>query len=147
MKLLSKISVLIFSVVALSYDAVLEKEPLCKPGTNHSYQEVVSKEITWSNIFNQTPEEYFVYFYSPFCGHCLSIKDLVIGTALCGKKDIYFVVSSIEVIITHDTGSTIGATSIEEMWIGGYPTLLQIRGGALMMNIAGATAICDYLTD
>lgn len=145
-----KIGILIISLttILLSHGDVFSRQTkLCIIGQNHSYQEVENREIIWSDIFNVMSSDYLVYVYSAYCGHCLSIKNLVIGTALCEIEEIYFVTYSSEVVIAQDVENTIGVASVDAIWIRGYPTLLRIYDGILIMNIAGASAISDYLTD
>jgi hypothetical protein len=47
----------------------------------------------------------------------------------------------------NDIEATLGATTIEQVWIIGYPSLLNIKDEVLVMNIGGSTAIVDYLMD
>jgi thiol-disulfide isomerase/thioredoxin len=111
----------------------------------YSYEDIYDKTIKWHDIFEMTPHHYYVYFYSPYCGHCQSIKDLVINYSMFGNVTMFFVEANREVTVAEDTYLTIGATSIEQLWILGYPSLIEIESGLLIANIAGANAIKEIL--
>ncbi|NMV82426.1 MAG: hypothetical protein GX816_02610 [Erysipelotrichia bacterium] len=111
----------------------------------YSDEDIYDKTIKWHDIFEMTPHHYYVYFYSPYCGHCQSIKDLVINYSMFGNVTMFFVEANREVTVAEDTYLTIGATSIEQLWILGYPSLIEIESGLLIANIAGANAIKEIL--
>ena len=125
------------------YEAYLN---LCETDAVYEYEDIKDKEIKWSDIFTVEYSHYYVYFYSPFCGHCLSIKNEVIRYSFCGSEKIFFVEASDEIKIGTNTELTIGATTVEEVWILGYPSLVDIENGVLIMNIAGANTIREFLT-
>lgn len=133
-------------VFLISLDSRHETYPdLCENDAIYEYEDIKDKEIKWSNIFTIEFNHYYVYFYSSFCGHCLSIKNEVIRYSFCGSEKIFFVEASNEIKIGTNTELTIGATSIDEAWILGYPSLFDIENGVLIMNIAGANTIRDFL--
>ncbi len=111
-----------------------------------SYEDMSNKFINWHGIFGIELEEYYVYFYSPYCGHCQTIKDKVIQYALCGSIQLFFVSPSNEVLLGMNIELTIGASSIEALWILGYPSLLKIKESTVTMNIPGATTIIELLS-
>ncbi|MDD4154304.1 MAG: thioredoxin family protein [Bacilli bacterium] len=111
----------------------------------YSYDDIIDITIKWDDIFAMTPRNYFVYFYSLYCGHCQSIKDLVINYSKRGEITMYFVEASTEVVVAKDTHLTIGAMAVEQLWILGYPSLVEIENGAVVINIAGANAIKEIL--
>lgn len=111
----------------------------------YSYEDVFDKTIKWYAIFQMTPHHYFVYFYFPYCGHCQSIKDIVIAYSIFGDIDMFFVEANDEVVIAKDAHLTIGATSIKQLWILGYPSLVEIESGVVITNIAGANVIKEIL--
>ena len=133
-------------VFLLSFDSgnIAREDNTITIGT-YSYDDIVDITIKWDDIFAMTPRNYFVYFYSPYCGHCQSIKDLAINYSKCGEITMYFVEASTEVVVAKDTHLTIGVTSIEQLWILGYPSLVKIESGVVVINIAGANAIKEIL--
>ncbi len=133
-------------VFLLSFDSgnITQEDNTITIGT-YSYDDIKDITIKWDDIFAMTPHNYFVYFYSPYCGHCQSIKDLVINYSKRGEITMYFVEASTEVVVAKDTHLTIGVTSIEQLWILGYPSLVKIESVAVVVNIAGANAIKEIL--
>lgn len=112
--------------------------------TLHNYYEVEDYAISWDKMFTIEKSEYYVYFYSTTCSHCTEIKDWIIEKALeC--KNIYFVKSSEKDVIWKDITPTIGVSSIEEMAILGYPTVIKICEGIVVSNCAGKTNIQNVL--
>jgi hypothetical protein len=71
----------------------------------------------------------------------------VINYAFCGENEMRFVAANQDVKLGNDIEATLGATTIEQVWIIGYPSLLNIKDEVLVMNIGGSTAIVDYLMD
>lgn len=110
-----------------------------------SYNNVKDKTIFWSNIFGIDLDSYYVYIFSKTCNHCASLKQFILEKAL-ERDDIYFVESSDEVVFIKDTSQTIGLTSVEELGIYGYPTLLKIEHKTLVKNLAGVSLIRSELS-
>ena len=115
------------------------KEEKTKQEITHSYDEVESLTIFWSEIFKQSESEYYVYLYSETCSHCNSIKDLMIEYALTQKTTIYFIKSSSEHNLS-DIAST-GVNNLSDLYIRGYPSLLKLKDKTVISNLAGVTPI------
>ena len=111
---------------------------------NYDYTEINEYRLYWDEIFEVGLKEYFVYLYQRGCSHCESIKNEIIEAAL-NRKDIYFVEDSKEFKFSKDVSSTIGITSVDNLAILGFPTLLKIEEGTLIKNIAGVKEIRDML--
>lgn len=114
------------------------------PVTNHEYFEIQDMSINWSDILEQNKDTYYVYIYSLTCSHCTDLKNWIIDKAL-DRKDIYFVKGSNKDVIKSDVSITIGAMSISEIAILGYPSLLKISDKKLVKNIAGNAKIMNAL--
>lgn len=110
-----------------------------------NYNDVKDKMIFWSNIFGINLDSYYVYVFSKTCNHCANLKPFILEKAI-ERKDIYFVEASDEVVFIKDTSSTIGLTSVEELGILGYPTLLKIEQKTLVKNLAGVSLIRSELS-
>lgn len=111
---------------------------------NHDYNEVKNKTINFDEIFKQKNEQYFVYFYSLTCSHCGLIKNQMIEYGL-SHENIYFVQASEDVKISENTDSVVGATSIEEISILGYPSLLEINQKVCVFITSGSDNIISKL--
>lgn len=110
----------------------------------HDYREISSQKIDWNDMFDQLQNEYQIYFYSLTCAHCKNLKNKVIEYAL--KNDnFFFIEASEKVVIVEDVGFTIGSTSISEMGILGYPSLVKIEQKVCVFNVAGESEIISKL--
>ena len=112
----------------------------------YTYIDVMDKTIFWDDVFSINKEEYYVYFYSRTCSHCNELKPFIIEVGL-SRDDIYFVEASSDVKYAKDSQSIIGVTSIEDLGILGYPTLLKIIKGVVSKNLVGNVQIKNELTN
>ena len=112
----------------------------------YSYSDVKDKEILYSNIFGVKSNSYYVYFYSRTCSHCNDLKSFIIPKII-ERSDIYLVEASEQVTIVEDISLTIGASSIENFGILGYPSLVKIDEKVVSKNIAGINPIKNELTN
>ena len=112
--------------------------------TEHDYIEVRDREIGWNDVFSPAKIDYFVYFYSRRCSHCNAIKDKVIDYSL--KVDnMYFIEFDSDVKVGNNAELTIGKTTIDDLFILGTPSLLEIKDKMVTMNIAGEDDILSFL--
>jgi hypothetical protein len=118
---------------------------VCDRFNSNDYQDIEDLKIKWKDILSVQKNHYYVYVFSPHCGHCLEIRDIVIHYSRCGQVPLLFVEESKEIPFGNEIKETIGATSIEQLWILGYPSLLEIKKGTVIMNIAGASEISQVL--
>ena len=112
--------------------------------TAHEYKEISDYELNQETIFDVDEDFYYVYLYSTTCTHCEELKDYIIGKAL-ERGDIYFVKGSSKDQITNDPKKAIGAEKPGDIWILGYPSLLQISNHKCTKNLAGTTQIKEEL--
>ena len=112
--------------------------------TSHEYFEVENFYINWKDILVQNKDIYYVYIYSQTCSHCLDLKNWIIEKAL-ERQDIFFMKGTNKDVIATDVSNTIGITSIENLAILGYPTMLKIQDKTLVKNEAGNSKIKDLL--
>lgn len=111
---------------------------------NYDYDMVKNLHLDFENIFNVDKKEYYVYFYSKNCLHCLLLKNEIIPLAL--KKDnLYFVEYVDEIPIGSNVIDTIGATTIDEFFIIGTPTLIYINDKRVEINTTNEDIILSLL--
>ena len=110
----------------------------------HDYSEISYRKIGWDDIFFQDKNEYKIYFYSLTCAHCKNLKNSVIEYAL-KNDDLFFIEANEKVVIKNDVSDTIGATSISQMGILGYPSLIKIDQKVCVFNVAGESEIISKL--
>ena len=138
------ISVAILSGCSLSFNESETQEYFVNEVTHHNYFEVENKAISWDNILNVPLENYYVYFYSPSCSHCADLKDWIIEKCL-ELDNIFIVKSSEKDVIGKNVTSSIGATSVSNIMILGYPSLIQVVNHVIYKNVAGKTKIQQLL--
>lgn len=110
----------------------------------HDYNEVSDKKITWNCIFFEAKTPYFVYCYSLTCSHCASLKNAIIEYAI--KNDnLYFYEDSKDTILKGEVDNTIGVSSSSELAIKGFPSLIKIEEGKVVLNLYGETKISNEL--
>ena len=119
---------------------------LLTSSSSYTYDDVIDKHIYWSNIFTRSEDTYLVYIYSLTCSHCNAIKNDVVSFALESTIPTYFVRSSPEILIDQTLAQKQNVTSLSELAIRGYPTLLYLVDHTVTVNVAGEKAILDTLS-
>lgn len=112
----------------------------CKQQKPLDYDSFPDRVIEFKELYNQNHDDYYVYIFSYSCGHCEDFKEEVLNI-IKNNETMYLVKYSKEIKISSNVDNTIGAKSVEEVSILGTPTLLEIREGALVTNVAGKTEI------
>ena len=107
------------------------------------YDLVEPAKIQWSDIFSQTQETYKVYFYSLQCGYCQELKETIISYYLEGKETLYFVCTDEYAVF--GVGDIIGINKIDDFYILGTPSLVEITNSTVSNNYAGLSSIKSYL--
>jgi len=117
---------LVLTSCSFSTSAIVTSETENSPiQIEHSYDEIFNKRIDWEDIFNPAKTDYFVYFYSRTCSHCQQLKNKIIDYGL-NHEDIYFCEASEKVKIVTDNTGIIGASSVQQVCLLGYPSLIEI---------------------
>jgi len=112
----------------------------------HDYKEVAAFSIAWEGLFFVAEPDYYVYVYSPGCSHCQAIKDEVIDYALHQPPiPLYFVLADASIPKGSSPEKNMGATTLEEVVIAGWPSLLEIKTAILIKYLLGTVAIRSEL--
>ena len=148
-------TILLFSTILLAlFSSCSQKEKVSNNSISQEeefdekkrdYSEISHLKIVWSDIFSQSENEYFVYFYSLYCSHCNSIKNFMIEEALGGNKKIYFSQASAEHVISEQKANQTNVKMLEDLAIKGYPSIIKIVNKVVTKNVAGETAIKSLL--
>lgn len=148
-------TILLFSTILLAlFGGCSQKEKVSNDNISQEeevdekkrdYSEISHLKIVWSDIFSQSENEYFVYFYSLYCSHCNSIKNFMIEEALAGNKKIYFSQASAEHVINEQKANQTNVKMLEDLAIKGYPSIIKIVNKVVTKNVAGETAIKSLL--
>ncbi len=110
-----------------------------------TYDDFKDKNIKWENLLDQEGNDYLVYIYSEFCGHCEQIKQDVLNYLNSHIDSIYLINYQKDIQICSNIESTIESKDTSQICILGTPTLLKIINKKLEMNIGGKNNILEYL--
>lgn len=111
----------------------------------YQYEDFEEYKIEWKNLFFTAKSHYFVYIYSEYCLHCMEMKQYILPYFVEQKSDMFLIQYSSEILCDFETQKTIGATSVENVWIIGVPTLIEIDNGVVVNNVAGKEDILNLL--
>ena len=113
-----------------------------------AYEIVQNNQIIWSEIFKQNLDHYLVFFYSETCGHCHQIMEDVIAFSEAKIVDTYYLNTQnqdIKISIRNDIEKTIGLTDVDELFIAGTPTIIEIKNHIISNNIPGKDECLTFL--
>ena len=111
---------------------------------NHDYDEVGDYELMWDTMFDVETPQYYVYIYSTTCSHCEDLKNYIIEKAL-SNKNIYFVKGSSKDQIGNNANKPKYAENPGDIWILGYPSLLEFHDKKCIKSFAGNDKIYEEL--
>lgn len=106
---------------------------------------IVITSIKWEDVFNQEEDDYFVYFYSTTCSHCASIKQEILTYYLLDKVTMYFVCVDKEGKYGKVSDLT-GICKIDDFYIFGTPSYVEIKNYKVYKYYAGASAIREIIS-
>ena len=120
----------------------------CHPGTNsgssisasNPYDVMINQATSWNECLSQEEAHYLVYFYSETCSPCKQIKGDVIAFANLNVVKTYFVdTAKPENTIQKCSAEEVevGVSDVADLYIVGTPTLIEVRDGATVSNVAG----------
>ncbi len=104
----------------------------------------VTTHIDWIDVFSQTGDLYFVYFYSLTCGHCKEIKQEVLSYYFSSNETIYFVQTD-ENTVYGSSGELIGVSDISNLFIFGTPFLIKLENHVIVEYYCGEKEMREYL--
>ena len=130
----------------------------CTPATSEqmsknafSEHEIVNiQQIKWSDVLSQIETNYLVFFYSETCQHCHQIMGDVISFATSDIVKTYFLdikKSEIKVPIKNEIDETIGVTSVDDLFIAGTPTIIEVEEGIVKANVPGKDECLTFLNE
>ena len=117
------------------------------PSMKYTYDAIDSLLISWEGLFDVKDAHYYALIFSKSCHHCLAIEEAVVRYALSESvPEMYFIQATPYIPKGKDISSTLGATTVDEIFILGWPTLLEIEEDTLIGHLAGEKAILKKLT-
>ena len=108
------------------------------------------QHLDWPDILKQKEANYLIFFYSDTCTHCQEIiedvyyfiRDDIIKTFLINTKE-----TSVKVPVANDTENTIGKSDVEDIFIKGTPSIIEINQATVINNIAGKDKCLTFLNN
>ena len=139
---MNKVYPILFVVILTS----CQTQDLSVSSEKYGYDRIEALIIPWEGLFDVGPDHYLALVFSKSCQHCLAIEDTVVRYALAeGNTPLFFIPATSEIPKGNDLSKTLGATSIEEVFIMGWPTLLELSSGILIDHRAGEKAVLEKL--
>ena len=146
----NKLRILPFVLTALFAScSPAESEQMSKNAFSE-YKISVDQKIIWSETFKQKEDHYLIFFYSETCTHCHEIMGDVLSFVESNILKMYFLdikSSDIKIPISNDIDLTIGVTSIDDLFIAGTPTLLELENWIVKANIPGTDNCLTFLNE
>mgnify|MGYP001167468732 CR=1 FL=1 len=116
------------------------------PSMTYTYDEIETRIIPWENLFDVEESHYYTLVFSKSCQHCLAIEERVIRYALSDSQPpLFFIEATPDIPKGTSISATLGATSVEAVYVLGWPTLLEIEEATLVSHVAGEKAISEKL--
>ena len=130
----------------------------CTPATSeqmsknafNEHEIVIIQQIKWSTVLSQKESHYLVFFYSETCAHCHEIMGDVIAFSTAEIVKTYFLdikQSETKIPIKNEIDETIGATSIDDLFIVGTPTIIEVEEGMVKANVPGKDECLSFLNE
>ncbi len=112
--------------------------PTVSSSNDYDYSQIDLWLVEWESLFEIDETHYYVLIFSLCCQHCLVLEDLAVAYAL-GEKAIplFFIQATPEIPIGTRIEDTFGATTVDEVFIIGWPTLIEIRWDVLIGQSVG----------
>lgn len=123
------------------------KSPTNDKNTFSEHEIVNQQQITWENIFS-CEGNYLVFFYSETCSYCHEMMENIIDFAKAGYLPTYFLDTTQNNVAFNKIGELpMGNVAVEEFFIIGTPTLIEIDDGGITAHIVGLDDCLTYLND
>ena len=139
---LSFLSVLLAGCSNIAVDSLIIESEIIQ----HDYDDVKDHHIAWLELLS-FDGQYLVYIYSSTCGHCNKIKQDVLRFYFQNKVTMYFVSFDKSIPVISSPQTNIGKGKIDEIGIGGTPTLFEIKDKIILNCFTGSNEIIHTLTN
>ncbi len=110
----------------------------------------VDLQIKWTDCLSQEENDYLVFFHSDTCSHCKEIMGDVIAFSSQNIKKVYFsniVSDGVKMPVEKEKETLTGISNIEEFYIRGTPTLIEVVEGVVTKHVAGKDDCLTFLND
>ena len=129
--------------------APVRNEQMSK-NTFDEYEILYTQQIKWSTVLSQNETNYLVFFYSETCPHCHEIMGDVLAFSESEILKTYFLdtkKSETKIPIKNEIDETIGTTDIDDLFIAGTPTIIEVDEGMVKANVPGKDECLTFLNE
>ena len=146
----NKLRILPFVLTALFASCSPAKSEQMSKNAFSEYNINASQKIKWSDCLSQKEDHYLVFFYSETCSHCHEIMGDVLSFNEDKIVSMYFLdikASDTKIPISSNIESTIGLSSIDDLFIAGTPSIVEVEKSVVKANIAGRDNCLTFLNE
>ena len=114
------------------------------------YKITIDQKIIWTDCLSQKEDHYLIFFYSETCSHCHEIMGDVLSFAEEDVLKMYFLdikSSDTKIPISNSIDLTIGADTIDDLFIAGTPSIIEVENWIVKANIAGTDNCLTFLNE
>lgn len=143
-----KLYILPFLFTALFSSCSPAKSEQMSKNTFSEYNVPLDQKIVWSDCLSQKEDHYLVFFYSDTCTHCHEIMGDVLSFYEAKILPTYFLdikASDTIVPISNNIDLTIGVDNINDLFIAGTPSIVEVENWSVKANIAGTDNCLTFL--
>ena len=145
-----RLRILSLVLVAMFASCAPAKSEQMSKNAFDEYEIVNNQQIKWSTVLSQIETDYLIFFYSETCPHCHEIIEDVISFSTSEIMKMYFLdtkKSETKIPIKNEIDETIGVTSIDDLFIAGTPTLIEVEEGMVKANVPGKDDCLTFLNE
>ena len=146
----NKLRILPFALTALFASCTPAKSEQMSKNTFSEYKQTIDEKIMWSDCLSQNEDHYLVFFYSETCSHCHEIMGDVLSFKEENILKLYFLnvkERDIKIPISNNIGLTIGIDNVDDLFISGTPSIIEIENWIVKANIAGTDNCLTFLNE
>ena len=120
------------------------------PSASSGFDIPAEQEIIWTDCLSQEEDNYLVFFYSETCNHCHEIMGDVLAFSAENIIKVYFsdvMKGDPKITISRDIDATLGVTDVNNFFIAGTPTLIEVYEGTVTANVPGKDDCLSFLNE
>ena len=146
----NKLRILPFALTALFASCTPAESEQMSKNTFSEYKQTIDEKIMWSDCLSQNEDHYLVFFYSETCAHCHEIMGDVLSFKEENILKMYFLnvkEQDIKIPISNNIDLTIGIDTVDDLFIAGTPSIIEIENWIVKANIAGTDNCLTFLNE
>ena len=145
-----KLRILPFVLTALFASCSPAKSEQMSKNTFSEYNVPLDQKIVWSDCLSQKEDHYLVFFYSESCAHCHEIMGDVLSFYETNVLQMYFLdtkATDTKIPIGSNIDLTIGIDNVNELFIAGTPTIIEVENWIVKANVPGSDNCLTFLNE